>query len=160
MDIKVLEVITGTPLWVWGVLVFLLYAGYQATKTRNIVLPKLFIIPLIFMGLNYSTFITGTHLGSYLIALLLFIIPGYIKGHDTPIKIHKQSKTIQVPGNYYTICIMLSFFTIKYTFECLAVMQPTVANDYALEVTVLSAGLSGFFLGRSMCYVKRFYTAT
>jgi hypothetical protein len=53
-----LQIIKGTPLYVWVILVYLLFVGTKSIKTRVIYLPKLFIVPLILLAIKYKTLLS------------------------------------------------------------------------------------------------------
>lgn len=153
----IMQQIIGTPLWVWAVLAYLLIIGIRATHTRIVSLPRLFIIPAILIALKYRTFLTGTHLGYYAIFICMGAIIGYIIGVRAPIKVFKDSKTVELPATYATLIILISFFAIKYAFGYLHATQPEVAAQYAVLDVSLSALLSGFLIGKFFGYIRQFY---
>ena len=65
-----IKIITNTPVWVWGALCYLLFVGLKAMRTRIFLLPKLFVMPIVFLGLRYKLFF-ATNVELY-ISLLLF----------------------------------------------------------------------------------------
>lgn len=83
------QVIIGTPFWVWGVLIYILFVGLKAARTQVISLPKLFIIPVILVGTKYQLFLSGNSFN--IIIYLLFIIIGFyigiLIGYKTPLSL-------------------------------------------------------------------------
>lgn len=155
----IIKAITGTPIWVWAVFIYLLLVGLKATHNRTIYLPKLYIIPVILIGLKYQTFISGNYfyIMLYLLFLCIGIGTGILSVFRAPTKIFKDLKSIELPGNYSTLIILLLFFLIKYTFGYLQVTNPTIANQYALLELSIEGAFSGYFLGKTLYYTYRFY---
>lgn len=149
--------IAGAPLWVWGILAYLLFVGIKATRTRIVYIPKLFIIPTVFIALNYKNLISGENIIKTLGFMLIGFIIGFVIGNNIPIKIIKGIKSIELPGNYSTIVILILFFIMKYVFGYLHAVHPSIAIQYAYVDAYVSALFSGLFLGRALCYLYRFY---
>lgn len=151
--------ISGTPVWVWVVFVYLLLVGLKATRNRIIYLPKLYIIPIILIGLQYDTFISGNvfYIALYFSLLCVGLGIGVLSVLRTPIKIFKDLKSIELPGSYSTLIILFLFFCVKYIFGYLQATNPMLygQNEF-LEISI-GAAFSGFFLGRTLNYTYRFY---
>lgn len=58
------QILLNTPLWVWAILAFLIYRGIVAAADREIPFNRIFIIPLVMLGLSLhgiaSAFGSGT----------------------------------------------------------------------------------------------------
>lgn len=151
---KAMSIITGTPIWVWGVLIYLVYVGIKAINTRIVYLPKLFIIPLVLMGIKYKTFLSQNAL-----MFIAFIIIGTILSfwayRNKKVKVLKQM-SIEIPGNYTTLIILLSFFCVKYIFGYLNDTMPETAAKYEVIELLLDGLFSGYFLGRSIRYLYEY----
>ena len=46
------QIFSHTPLYVWAILGFLVYRGVLASRTREVTLRKLFIVPLVWRALD------------------------------------------------------------------------------------------------------------
>lgn len=151
-----LDILTHTPVWVWLLLAYLLYVGFKATRTHVLSLSKLFIMPVIFMGLKYTVVMSNSFF-VYIVYLLIGVGIGWMVAKKTPIQILKDLKSIQLPGNYSTLSILILFFIVEYIFGYLEASQPVIAAQYAIIEISLSALFSGFMLGKAFCYSYRFY---
>jgi hypothetical protein len=156
----IIDMIIGTPLWVWGILAYLLFIGIRATRSRRTYPYKLLIIPAIFIALNYKTLTSSTDIIMFLAFLCIGAYIGFRLATKISIKIYKKLKYLEIPGSYATIITLLLFFSIKYIFGYMQVMQPIVAMRYEYIEAATSAVVSGFFIGKSFCYLYRFYTYT
>jgi hypothetical protein len=150
----VLAIIGGTPLWVWLLLGYLIFIGIKATKTQTIYLPKLFILPTIFIALKYKLLLTPKDL-SFFIYILTLIIGGslgWFFGQRIKAKFFKTTKTIELPGNYATLILIIIFFTMKYIFGYWQAAIPALAAKYSLLEIMGSALLPGYFYGRALAF--------
>lgn len=151
--------ISGTPVWVWVIFVYLSLVGLKATRNRVIYLPKLYIIPIILIGLQYETFFSKNnfYIALYLSLLFIGLGVGILSVLKTPIKILKDLKSIELPGSYSTLIILLLFFCVKYIFGYLEATNPILYGQYEFFEISINAAFSGFFLGRTLTYTYRFY---
>ena len=149
-------IVVGTPWWVWAIFAYVTIVGIRATKTYTLPLPILFILPAVLIGMKYKVFLTSNYL-PFLIALTIGLFIGFFIGKKTPLKIFKSTKSVEVPGNYHTLVILLAFFAAKYVFGYLESTQPSRALEYAFVDISLSGLFAGFFLGRSLAYLYKFY---
>lgn len=93
----------------------------------------------------------------YIGFMLLGLSVGFITAQKTVIKIFRELKSIELPGNYSTIVILTTFFLIKYLFGYLEATNSELINPYLYIENSISGMLVGYFLGRSVCYIYRFY---
>lgn len=151
--------ISGTPWWVWVIFIYLLLVGLKATRNRVIYLPKLYIIPIILIGLQYETFLSGKffNVTLYLSLLCIGLGVGILSVLKAPIKTFKDLKSIELPGSYSTLIILLLFFSVKYIFGYLQATNPILYNQNEFLEIAINAAFSGFFLGRTLNYTYRFY---
>lgn len=149
------EIIIGAPYWVWGVLVYLLIVGVKASKTDIVSLPKLFILPLVLMALKYESFIEG-HAVSYLTSIIIGIAVGLSLTYKADVKIFREKFSVEIPGTYSTLIILLSFFLVQYIFGYLESEMSELAYKYAFIELGLNGLFSGYFLGRSLGYLYKF----
>ena len=158
---SLMHTITGTPLWVWGVFAYLVYVGFKSTRVRVVPISKLFIMPAILFGIKYKTFLSGDMLLilCYFISLAMGVGIGFYLALQTKVAIHKSSKSIELPGEHSTCILLLSFFCLKYAFGYVQSTTPEVPVQYLMLETSISAIFSGYFLGRSLNYVRRFSRA-
>lgn len=154
---SIIYAFVGAPLWAWGVLAYLLFVGIRATKSRILHPLRLFIVPIMFMLINYKLIFSGNNFSPYMIYLIAGFFIGFMIGLKTSIKIVHNLKRIELPGNYYTIAFLMLFFIGKYILGYLAATAPSMIIKYAAIDTSISGLLSGYFLGIASCYLIRYY---
>lgn len=59
MVLFMINAIVGAPLWVWAILGYLLFVGVKAMRAQFIYLPKIFILPVVFVILNFKTIVSS-----------------------------------------------------------------------------------------------------
>ncbi len=150
-----------TPLWVWGILGYLIFVGVRAMKTRVVPVMQLCVIPAIFLLMRSRIFFAGSasEIVTYVTAMLLGAFAGFVWAQCTPIRIFKQAQQVEIPGSKRTLVLFLGFFAIKYCFGVLQVLNPVAAAQYALLELALSAAFSGLPSGTSLSYLYRFSRA-
>ncbi|MCL4229544.1 hypothetical protein KJZ61_02545 [Candidatus Dependentiae bacterium] len=157
---NVFNTIRETPLWVWGILAYLIIIGIKATRERIVYLPQLFIIPLIFIGLKYKSFFTGYHslIIIAIIALLIGCGLGYVLGLKTKVAIIKEKLSVQIPGTYTTLILFLVYFAIQYAFGYLCATVAILPFTLLATKSIIDSLFSGYFLGRALAYTQKFFS--
>lgn len=153
------HIFLNTPIWVWFVLAHLVHVGILATRRRVVYLPVLFLIPVILITLRHKMIFDIDLLPTYALWMLVGGLSGFLYAGRIPIQVLKNKGAVEVPGTYVTLVILLSFFAIKYVFGYLQAVHPDWATPYKLLEVAFTAVLSGFFLGRSVNYLRRYLKA-
>lgn len=154
--LRFLTIIKGTPLWVWAILCYLLFIGIKSIKTNIIHLPKLFIIPLILLAMKYKTFLSDDAL-VFCLTITGGIIAGFFINKGSAIKIMRKEGTVEVPGSYGTLTMLLSFFIVKYYFGYLRSADADLFLKYSIIETMISGVFSGYFIGRALSYTHKYF---
>jgi hypothetical protein len=156
--VSLIDIVTGAPWWVWGILVFLVDIGIRSMHQRSIYIPKLFLIPIIMIGLKYKDiFATGASLSISMLFLCIGSMIGIFFSRKSPVVINKAECTVQIPGSYLTFAFLMSFFCIKFIFGYFKVSSPEDAQSYLLLDMAISSLFSGYFLGRALYFTSKFF---
>lgn len=151
-----MNLITHTPIWVWGILVYLLYVGIQALKPRVITLQKLIFLPLALIALKYKLFVSP-EAWIYVLALAVGITAGVLKVRKSKIQIFKDKKHILIPGSSSLIIVLVGIFVMKYYFGYLQASDPAEYTRQHVWELGLSGLLSGYFTGQRANYLYRYF---
>jgi hypothetical protein len=84
-----LQIIKGTPLYVYSILAYLLFVGIKSTKTRVVHIPMLFVIPLILLAIKYKTLFSEDVLVFCIVIMVCSITSFFISAEDK-IKVIKK----------------------------------------------------------------------
>ncbi|MBX4336537.1 DUF6622 family protein [Bartonella raoultii] len=142
------NILTGTPLWAWILLIFLITRGISALKDREMKVNRLFLLPLIFLFLGASDVINklafqGWGAISMLAGLMIGIGVGWLLWRTTPrLKIKEGTDLIIRPGTPLTLIFILIAFFIKFTLIVFLKVEPDL--KYAFDFNLLFGLLSGF----------------
>ncbi len=153
--IEILNIIAATPFWVWLLLIYLLFVGIRSSRQRVIYLPKLFIAPLIFLGIKYKAFLSQDSIW-FCLAILVGITIGFLSYMKSTIEVISDSMSVKIPGSYSTLLIFIIFFLLKYYFGYLESANKDLATKYLLFEVVISGLFSGYFLGKAIFFSYKF----
>lgn len=150
-----IAIVSHTPLWVWPLLAFLLFRGWQATRDRETSLFKALAVPLVMLGLSLSGLIVvfGHHpanavLGA--VALLMSALMSFYSRNAAQIRVDAVSHRIVQRGSWQPLLLTMGIFTVKYTAAVVLTMHPQWATQacFALPQAMLYGAFSGAFAGR------------
>lgn len=149
------DMIDGTPLWVWLVLCYLLFVGIRDLKTNIVYLPKLFIIPVLFLVIQYKLFFSS-NAAIFISIILSTMLLSFLAHTQRSVEILKQAKAVKLPGSAFMLLTLIFVFALKYFFGYLKTTAPDLADRYSIINIIISGILSGYFLGRAICYVYKY----
>lgn len=156
MDI--LDILIGTPWWVWVIFVYLIIVGIKALKPHTISLTKLAITPiilsfwLIYSLLNTTNF-TYEHSFIPYVVLIVSLSIGRMLGKIIfgryPITFNKKGEAY-MPGSIYPLCLYMILFITKYCFGVIGAVNPTMLTNITAQLinVIVSGIMIGIFAGR------------
>ena len=157
--------IKGTPWWVYLVFVWLMIRGIQGLYSRRILLYRIFILPLVFLGLTLIPFFKGgassLTIAWYVSALLFGLLDGFLLTLRDYIIVDRKRRLITVPGSCVTLTLVGLIFIVRYYLG----YNVTVCPGFKETTTffVLSYGFGGFVegftWGRVLSYLYRYVKA-
>lgn len=154
-----LKIVSGTPIWVWAILSYLIYVGIQALKPRTVTLYRLIFLPLILILFKYRL-LAQSGAWIYLVFFIIGLGAGYLKVRSTKILIFKETKMIQIPGSSSMIVIFISIFVIRYMSGYLEATDPVTFLRFTPFDLGFSGLLSGYFTGQRLTYLYRYFRAS
>ncbi|MGC7559318.1 DUF6622 family protein [Pasteurella sp. PK-2025] len=126
-----MAMLKNTPVWVWFVLACLFYLGSKQTKTRQIKLYKLALVPLIFLPFviisvmqSHHPWIAGLALS---VGLGVGIFLGGIIWQDEPLILKQGQDWIQ-RGSYLPLILYLVIFLFRYVVGVAQHTQNTITK--------------------------------
>jgi hypothetical protein len=159
-------IVTGTPLWVWALLVLLLVLGIRALWPTTAPLWRLAILPTVFFvwglyGLFTLHSLTLQRLLPWAVALAAGIGAGLAIAGLSKIRADKTRHAVHIPGSALTLILSLLIFATKYVFGVLHARRPDLFAEVWLwlpEIAV-SGLLTGMFVGRFAGLVQQYQAA-
>ena len=148
------QIISHTPVYVWALLAFLVYRGVLAAKDRELPLGKLFIIPVVMLGLSLTAMNGHGLLGAgvwgvWLAGMLAAVLVTWTVGSGE-IAVNRDAGTVTQRGSWTPLLLMIAIFVTKYTVAVVSAMHPEVQRQLLFVVAVngLFGVFNGVFIGR------------
>lgn len=129
----VLNILKHTPIWVWGLFVFLVYRGVVAFKKRSVTLSRLLVLPIVFF--MWALLSIWGELQAKPPAIAGFVI-GILGGGVIGWKLWRNSGVYQHStglfernGSVCTLIFILVAFVSKFALSVQLAYQPGLAFD-------------------------------
>ncbi len=157
-NMSLLTILTGTPVWVWILLVFLIARGINALNDREMEVKRLFLLPLIFLfwgGSGVINELAFPHWGmvSMLAGLLIGGSVGWLLWRSGPrLKIKEGTDLIIRPGTPLTLIFIIVAFATKFALIFFLNVEPDLkyAFNFNLMFGLLSGIIDGVFWGGTL----------
>ncbi|WP_321861019.1 DUF6622 family protein [Pseudomonas paraveronii] len=154
-----LEILQGTPLWVYGVFLLICYYGFKARLSTRESPSFLLITPSIFafwslFSLNYIGHLAMT-LGAWLTGVALGSATALVLFPTRCLTLDDSGRRIIVPGTWKILAIYLFFFAVRYFIGYQAAVHPEHSND--VEIILIACTASGFTVGLFCGRATNFY---
>lgn len=148
-------IISHTPIWVWGLFVFLLIRGCVTLSEREISIRRLFILPLIFLA--WGIWSVNQEFNSNLLSLTGMIaglaigIPGgWIPGKNQP-RLKRKAGTGMIirAGTPLTLMLIIIAFGTKYGLMVWLFLHPEMhySAPFGFLFGLITGTVDGLFWG-------------
>ena len=140
------KAVTGAPLWVWPLLIYVIIVGIKRSKKRTIWIPWFTLLLLSIIKKNY------------LFSVFFFLggLIGVGLALTEKIKIIKKDYMIELDGSYQPLILFLLLFLMKFLSAYLAVVFPEEAGSFVLAQRALTWTIIGLFYGKALGYTIQF----
>ncbi len=152
-----IQIITHTPLWVWGLLTTLVALGMYQTRTRQVRPLQLMALPLVLLALGLSSLAPRFAVQPVLAVLWLAALGGSVwMGLRLPVAAGTRwdapNQRLQLAGSWFPLVLILVIFMLRYAVNVSLVIHPAWQHDMAVQAPLALAfgALSGLFLGRAL----------
>ena len=157
----IVQILSHTPIWVYGLFFALIVFGLMQTRTRTVGKIPALLLPVGMFGLSlwgiYSSFGFRTiPLAAWGIAMGIVTVVGYTFFRDKAIHFEAMDGKFFIPGSWVPFIVMMAIFFTKYVY---AVMHAFNAEVVSIPIFIgaLSAVygvLSGYFTSRAVNLIK------
>jgi hypothetical protein len=152
-----IAIVQHTPVWVWGLLTALVAFGVSQTRTREMTVLRVTILPIVMIALSASGVFSA--FGHFPVAL-----GGWAAGVGAVLVFARNAISVRgaswspetgrlhVPGSWLPLGLMLGLFSIKYFAGVQLAMHPALATDTAFAglISFAYGAFSGLFLARGL----------
>ena len=147
---SITQILSHTPVYVWGILALLVSRGLAASKERETSIGKLAIMPVAMLalsvaGINSSFGFEGAAAVVWLAAVAAGAALGWRTVSAAKTIACRDRGTIVQGGSWLPLALMLGVFCTKYAVGVMVAMSP--ALRHALPFVVASCALYGVFSG-------------
>jgi hypothetical protein len=150
------QILTNTPLWVFGLFFALLALGIVQIRPRKAPMRRIIISPVVFLILSFMGVITA--FGFSPVPLLAWLSGYFLAAYlikqassNTGNSFNAATRTFQLAGSNVPLMLMLSIFFVKYFVGASTGMHAsyTLHPHFPVVVSLLYGVLSGAFAGRA-----------
>jgi teichoic acid transport system permease protein len=160
---NIVDIVSGTPYWVWVLFIYLLVRGIYGLQTRAVDIHKLAIPPAIFVvwslvSLYRKCISCPTLLLYWLVAYACGLFCMYYITARSHYIVDTKEKTIILPGSIMPLATTMIFFLSKYILGVTYALYPDLKiNMYLMMIDMLISGIiSGVSIGRFIALVKTY----
>ena len=157
----IIEILTHTPLWVYGLFVGLIFVGWQQTRERYVKQPTLLILPL---GMLALSFFGATSSFGYSLTIILLWLAGIVSSTIIGVLLFSassanyqaRSASFKVPGSWWPMIFIMAIFFTKYAVGILTSIKPELFTNATLVLSLAAfyGILSGTFIARAIRVLK------
>ena len=153
----ILQILAGTPIWVWALLSLLIGLGLAQSRSRSVTLRRVVLTPLAMTGLSmygtYSAFHASPWSGILWAGAALATI-AWFASSDGPagMRYEATERRFYIRGSWEPLALMMAIFCTRYVVGVALAMHPAWAREVAVAAIVASiyGALSGVFMGRML----------
>ncbi|MFC0400305.1 DUF6622 family protein [Paraburkholderia rhizosphaerae] len=157
------QIVRGTPVWVWILLVYLLSRGISALKGGTVPLGKLATVPVVFAVWGIVHLVKEPAAGwqaacAWVLGAGAGLIVGAWIARKSRFSVDREHKTVTLAGSAVPLILILVTFASKFWLGVeLAVSAPVPTDSgYVVLDGLISGIVAGIFAGRFLVYCMRF----
>jgi len=152
------QILTHTPLWVFGLFFGLVYLGYLQSRTRRVSRGRLIVLPIAMLAWSlysvWSTFDAHlTALAAWACAWVAVVAIALVRAPSRRASYDAAARQFTVAGSGVPLALMMGIFFFKYAVAVVHATQPSVLDTNV--VVALVAGTYGLFSGLFMARALR-----
>ncbi|MEP9370554.1 DUF6622 family protein [Mesorhizobium sp. KR1-2] len=141
-----IQIISGTPLWVWPLLAYVLWAGWSMSRDRDTALWRMAVMPALMFGLSIyglaANGLTLVSLAAYMVGAGLGAFAGQAVARRRPAEVLANGM-IRQKGDWLPFGLILGIFVTRYAQGAALALHPELSTNTAF--TLGGAFVSGLF---------------
>lgn len=148
-----LDILQGTPVWVYAVYLWMCYYGIKAClggreNRRSLIILPVVLVVWSLMALVPSLLASGAWVGGVIVGGLL----GQLLFNADGARLEADGNTLALPGTWKTLLISQLFFGVKYYFGYQQAVHPMLLSTPSMlaVVSAVSGFTVGLFCGRAI----------
>lgn len=148
-----IQILKGTPLWVWAILAALIYLGSKQLKTRVVTRYSVLIAPVVFLFVGLMAAGRGpVGFATWAASLISVAAVTFFVWQPTGgARYETNGDQLHMPGSVVPMMLMLAIFLLNYVINVVLAINPSFRSELAWQVgpALILGALSGVFIGRA-----------
>jgi hypothetical protein len=153
----IVQILRGTPVWVWGLLAGLVVLGLSQARARSVPAATAAILPVAMLGLSLwgvggAFGWTLLNLSAWFAGVAATVWFASLVGLRSDATYDAQTRRFQIAGSWAPMVLILAIFLGRYAVNVMLAIQPALRGEQVVAVGVsLAYGLvSGVFAARAL----------
>ncbi len=148
-----IQILKGTPIWVWAILAALIYLGSKQLKTRVVKRYSVLIAPVVFLFVGLMAAGRGpVGFATWAASLIsLAAVTFFVWQPTGGARYEASGDRLHMPGSAVPMLLMLAIFLLNYVINVVLAINPAYRGELAWQVVpaLILGALSGVFIGRA-----------
>jgi hypothetical protein len=151
------QILTHTPIWVFGLFILLVIFGLQQTRSRNISAVLAYFLPLGMIalslsGINSSFGIKTLPIAMWAIGLVVVTVIRFKYFRDDRVTFTRERRSFFIPGSWTPLFVIMAIFLTKYLFAIMHAMDAVLvsSNAFVAALSLAYGCFSGYFSSRAV----------
>ena len=148
------QVLKGTPIWAWAILVALIVLGVNQLRARVVSRYSVLIAPVVFLFVGLMAAGRGpvgfTAWALTLIATAAFTF--FVWQPTGSARYDARTDRLNLRGSVIPMLLMLAIFLLNYVINVALAIQPALRSEMIWQIgpAIILGALSGVFIGRAL----------
>jgi hypothetical protein len=153
-------ILVHTPVWVFALLAYLIWQGWQARQPRTRAIWRTLIVPLVFFLMGLSRLVLARDHGlepmlAWLVAAVLFASLVLFRGPQL-LAVDKEKGTVTRPGSWSGLIRNITVFSLQYGVAVSTAMKLEPHLAVAIIGHAVSGASAGYFSGWAAALVRAY----
>jgi hypothetical protein len=154
------RILANTPVWVFALLAYLVWQGWQSLQSRTQPIWRMLIVPLVFFMMGVSRLVTARDNGwepllAWFVAALLFAALAFSHGPRL-LAVDRKNGQVTRPGSVTPLVRNLTVFVLQYAVAVATAMKLEPHAAVAIIGHAVSGASAGYFSGWAAALLRRY----
>jgi len=154
------RILVNTPLWVFALLAYLIWQGWQARRPRTQPVWRMLIVPLVFFLMGLSRLVlardsSSAPLFAWIAAAVLFGALGASR-HPNLTAVDRQKGVVTRPGSFAPLVRNITVLVLQYAVAVATAMKLEPHAAVTIIGHAVSGASAGYFSGWTAAVLRRY----